>query len=95
MAFGASSISLFMKPQFYLRVATIKILTDNKCPSIRGRTVIERDKTTREQVLKRIMRNGLMNSGFQKSDFVNVDSEIAKRKTEEILKILKIKQKES
>jgi dephospho-CoA kinase len=32
-----------------------------------------------------------------KSDFVivNVDSEIAKRKTEEILKILKIKQKES
>jgi hypothetical protein len=40
------------------------------------------------------MRNGLM-ADF-KSDFVivNVDSEIAK-KTEEILKILKIKQKES
>jgi dephospho-CoA kinase len=59
--------------------------------------VIERDKTTREQVLKRINAQWSDEQRISKSDFVivNVDSEIAKRKTEEILKILKIKQKES
>ncbi|MFT5963359.1 MAG: dephospho-CoA kinase [Flavobacterium sp.] len=59
--------------------------------------VIERDQTTREQVLKRINAQWTDEQRVSKSDFVieNVDAEIAKIKTEEILKILNIKQKES
>jgi dephospho-CoA kinase len=59
--------------------------------------VMERDETTRQQVLKRINAQWTDEQRVSKSDFVieNIDSEIAKRKTEEILKILKIKQKES
>lgn len=59
--------------------------------------VIERDGVTREQVLERINAQWTDEQRVSKSDFVieNIDSEIAKRKTEEILKILKIKQKES
>ncbi|MFQ3173845.1 MAG: dephospho-CoA kinase [Flavobacterium sp.] len=59
--------------------------------------VIERDGVTREQVLKRINAQWTDEQRLSKSDFVieNIDSEIAKRKTEEILKILKIKQKDS
>jgi dephospho-CoA kinase len=59
--------------------------------------VIERDKTSRELVLKRINAQWTDEQRISKSDFVidNVDAEITKMKTEEILKILKIKQKES
>lgn len=59
--------------------------------------VIERDGVTREQVLERINAQWTDEQRVSKSDFVieNIDPEIAKRKTEEILKILKIKQKES
>lgn len=59
--------------------------------------VIERDGVTREQVLERIKAQWTDEQRVSKSDFVieNIDPEIAKRKTEEILKILKIKQKES
>ncbi|HEY4617212.1 MAG TPA: dephospho-CoA kinase [Flavobacterium sp.] len=59
--------------------------------------VIERDGVTREQVLERIKAQWSDEQRVSKSDFVieNIDPEIAKRKTEEILKILKIKQKES
>jgi dephospho-CoA kinase len=59
--------------------------------------VIERDKTTQEQVLKRINAQWSDEQRISKSDFVikNIDAKTAKKKTEEILKILKIKQKES
>jgi dephospho-CoA kinase len=58
--------------------------------------VIERDKTTREQVLGRINSQWTDEQRVSKSDFVieNIDVEIARRKTDEILKILKIKQNE-
>jgi len=59
--------------------------------------VIHRDGATREQVLKRINAQWTDEQRLSKSDFgiENIDSEIAKRKTEEILKILKIRQKDS
>jgi len=58
--------------------------------------VIERDNTTREQVLGRINSQWTDEQRVSKSDFVieNIDIEIARRKTDEILKILKIKQNE-
>lgn len=58
--------------------------------------VMERDKTTREQVLIRISSQWTDEQRISKSDYVieNIDIEIAKRKTNEILKILKIKQNE-
>lgn len=58
--------------------------------------VIERDKTTREQVLERINSQWTDEQRVSKSDYVieNIDVEMAKRKTDEILKILKIKQNE-
>jgi dephospho-CoA kinase len=59
--------------------------------------VIERDKATREQVLGRINAQWTDEQRILKSDFVieNIESEIAKRESEEILKILRIKQKDS
>ncbi|PKH68436.1 dephospho-CoA kinase [Flavobacterium sp. ALD4] len=59
--------------------------------------VIERDKTTRDQVLGRINSQWTDEQRISKSDYVieNIDCEIAKKKTEEILKILRIKQKDS
>jgi dephospho-CoA kinase len=63
---------------------------------IENSRVIERDKTTREQVLGRINSQWTDEQRVSKSDFVieNIDVEIARRKTDEILKILKIKQNE-
>ncbi len=54
--------------------------------------VIMRDKTTREQVLKRIEAQWNDEQRMAKSDFVieNSNTEIAKSKADEILKILKI-----
>jgi dephospho-CoA kinase len=54
--------------------------------------VIERDKTTREQVLKRINVQWNDEQRIAKSDFVieNVNPEIAKSEVNKILKILKI-----
>jgi dephospho-CoA kinase len=59
--------------------------------------VIERDKTTRDQVLGRINSQWTDEQRVSKSDYVilNIDSKIAKKKTEEILKILRIKQNDS
>jgi dephospho-CoA kinase len=53
-------------------------------------------RTTREQVLGRINSQWTDEQRVSKSDFVieNIDVEIARRKTDEILKILKIKQNE-
>jgi dephospho-CoA kinase len=57
--------------------------------------VIERDKTTRAG-FRRINSQWTDEQRVSKSDFVieNIDVEIARRKTDEILKILKIKQNE-
>jgi dephospho-CoA kinase len=54
--------------------------------------VIERDKSTREQVLKRINAQWNDEQRIAKSDFVieNVNLEIAKSEVDKILKILKI-----
>jgi len=54
--------------------------------------VIQRDKTTREQVLKRIDSQWSDEQRISKSDFVieNVNLEIAKSEVDKILKILKI-----
>ena len=59
--------------------------------------VIARDATTREQVQKRVDAQWSDEQRISKSDFVieNSNLETAKKKIEEILKILKIKQKES
>lgn len=59
--------------------------------------VMKRDGVTREQVLKRINSQWTDEQRISKSNFVieNIDSEIAKKETEEILKILMIKQKDS
>jgi dephospho-CoA kinase len=59
--------------------------------------VIKRDNTTREHVLKRMNMQWNDEQRLSKSDFVieNTDSETAKVAAAEILKILKIKQKES
>ena len=57
--------------------------------------VIERDKTTRELVLKRINAQWADEKRISKSDFVikNILLENAKLEADQILKILKIKQK--
>jgi dephospho-CoA kinase len=54
--------------------------------------VIQRDKTTREQVLKRMNMQWNDNQRLSKSDYVieNVNAEAAKLEVEKILKILKI-----
>ena len=59
--------------------------------------VIERDKTTRDQVLRRINSQWTDEQRVLKSDYVieNINLDFAKKKTEEILNILRIKQKES
>jgi dephospho-CoA kinase len=73
------------------------IITISAPVESRIQRVIERDGVTRDQVLKRINSQWSDEQRVSKSDFVieNINSEIAKRKTEEILKILKIKQNES
>ena len=59
--------------------------------------VMKRDKTTRELILKRMEAQWTDEQRISKSDFVieNEDLKKAKQKVEEILKILKIKQKTS
>ncbi|GIZ07668.1 dephospho-CoA kinase [Flavobacterium sp. UMI-01] len=59
--------------------------------------VIQRDNTTEEHVLKRIAAQWTDEQRIAKSDFVieNTDLEQTKIKTDEILKILQIKQKDS
>jgi dephospho-CoA kinase len=59
--------------------------------------VISRDKTTREQVLKRINVQWTDEQRILNSDYiiVNDEHEIAKRESDEILKILRIKQNDS
>lgn len=61
---------------------------------LRIKRVVERDKTTRELVLKRINAQWTDEQRISKSDFVieNTSIEKAKLKVDEILKILKIKQ---
>jgi len=58
--------------------------------------VIDRDKTTRDQILGRINSQWTDEQRVLKSDYVieNINLEIAKKKTDEILKILSIKQNE-
>lgn len=58
--------------------------------------VMERDKTSREQVLARIKSQWTDEQRISKSDYVieNIEIENAKRETEDILKILRIKQNE-
>ena len=57
--------------------------------------VMKRDKTTRELIIKRMEAQWTDEQRISKSDFVieNEDLKKAKQKVEEILKILKIKQK--
>ncbi|MGA9638294.1 dephospho-CoA kinase [Flavobacterium sp.] len=64
---------------------------------LRIERVMKRDKTSREHILKRIDAQWTDQQRISKSDFVieNSDLEKAKLKTDEILKILKIKQKDS
>lgn len=64
---------------------------------LRIERVIERDKTTREHVLKRINSQWTDAQRISKSDYIieNIDLEIAKNEIDNILKILKIKQNES
>ena len=59
--------------------------------------VLERDKTTRELVLKRIQAQWTDAQRAEKSDFVieNIDLSTVKKEIDKILKILKIKQKEA
>ncbi|HTG67230.1 MAG TPA: dephospho-CoA kinase [Flavobacterium sp.] len=61
---------------------------------IRISRVLERDATNREQVLSRIKAQWTDEQRIAKSDFVieNIDLEMAKAKTDKILKILSIKQ---
>ena len=62
---------------------------------IRIERVMKRDKTNRELILKRIQAQWTDEQRISKSDFIieNENLETAKRKVDEILKILKIKQK--
>lgn len=57
--------------------------------------VLERDKTTRELVLKKMEAQWTDEKRIAKSDFVieNISLDSAKREVDQILKILKIKQK--
>lgn len=59
--------------------------------------VIKRDLASREHVLKRMEAQWTDEQRISKSDFVieNTHLEVAKQKADEILKILKIKQKDS
>jgi dephospho-CoA kinase len=56
--------------------------------------VVQRDKTTRENVLKRIAMQWKDEQRFAESDFVieNINPEIAKIEVDKILKILRILQ---
>jgi dephospho-CoA kinase len=69
-----------------------KIITVTAPIESRIQRVIQRDNTTREQVLKRIDAQWTDSQRTAKSDFVikNVDPEIAKSEVDKILKILKI-----
>ena len=62
---------------------------------IRIERVMKRDTTSRELILKRIQAQWTDEQRISKSDFIieNENLETAKRKVDEILKILKIKQK--
>lgn len=73
------------------------IITVTAPVDIRIQRVIERDKTTRELVLKRINAQWTDEKRIFKSDFVieNILLKNAKREVDRILKILKIKQKHS
>ncbi|WPR73274.1 dephospho-CoA kinase [Flavobacterium sp. NG2] len=64
---------------------------------IRIERVMKRDKSSREHILKRMEAQWTDEERISKSDYVieNSDLDEAKRKIDEILKILKIKQKES
>jgi dephospho-CoA kinase len=73
-----------------------KIITVTAPLEIRIQRVIERDKTSRDQVLKRMKAQWSDEERISKSDFVveNVNLETAKREIDKILKILEIKQNE-
>ncbi|WP_418262659.1 dephospho-CoA kinase [Flavobacterium faecale] len=74
-----------------------KIITVTAPLESRIQRVINRDATTEEQVLKRMAAQWTDEQRISKSDFVieNSDLEETKIKIDEILKILKIKQKDS
>lgn len=63
----------------------------------RVQRVMKRDNTTREHILKRMKAQWTDEQRISKSDYVieNVDLEFSIKKADEILKILKIKQKDS
>jgi dephospho-CoA kinase len=73
------------------------IITVTAPVDTRIQRVVERDKTTRELVLKRINAQWTDEKRISKSDFVieNISLENAKLEVYRILKILKIKQKHS
>lgn len=73
------------------------IITVTAPTDTRIQRVVERDKTTRELVLKRINAQWTDEKRISKSDFVieNISFENAKLEVYRILKILKIKQKHS
>ena len=73
------------------------IITVTAPTDTRIQRVVERDKTTRELVLKRINAQWTDEKRISKSDFVieNISLENAKLEVYRILKILKIKQKHS
>ena len=64
---------------------------------IRVERVLTRDKTTKDQIIKRINAQWTDEQRVSKSDFVieNIDFEKAKSQVDDILKILRIKQNES
>jgi len=68
------------------------IITVTAPIELRIQRVIQRDKTTREKVLKRINMQWNDEQRISKSDFVieNVNPDIAKSEVDKILKILKI-----
>lgn len=68
------------------------IITVTAPLELRIQRVIQRDKTTREKVLKRINMQWNDEQRISKSDFVieNVNPDIAKSEVDKILKILKI-----
>ncbi|TDE07124.1 dephospho-CoA kinase [Flavobacterium sandaracinum] len=71
------------------------IITITAPVETRIQRVLDRDKTTREAILKRMDAQWSDEKRTAKSDFVveNSTIEIAKREVDQILKILKIKQK--
>ncbi|MFV5689813.1 dephospho-CoA kinase [Flavobacterium sp. ZT3R25] len=73
------------------------IITITAPVEARIQRVMERDKTTRELVLKRMQAQWTDGQRISKSDFVieNTSIEVAKLEIVKILKILKIKQNES